>query len=72
MRIGREGAQCITSIDFAKIDPLIREGAELSIHVELSAESEGGIRENTVELSIRESLYQRGAAPEIETEETTA
>lgn len=50
------------------IDPLIREGAEVSIRVEVAAESESGIRENTVELGIRESLYQRGATPEIETE----
>ena len=50
------------------IDPLIREGADISIQVEVAAESESGIRENTVELGIKESLYQRGAAPEIEVE----
>ena len=50
------------------IDPLIRDGADVDITVEVSAESEAGIRENTVELGIRESLYQRGASPEIEVE----
>lgn len=50
------------------IDPLIREGADLSIRIEVSAQSDTGIRENTVELGIRESLFQRGVAPEIEVE----
>jgi hypothetical protein len=50
------------------IDPLIREGADVSIQVDVAAESESGIRQNTVELGIRESLYQRGVTPEIETE----
>jgi hypothetical protein len=50
------------------IDPLIREGADLSIQVEVAGQSESGIRENTVELGIKESLYQRGVTPEIETE----
>jgi predicted AAA+ superfamily ATPase len=50
------------------VDPLIREGAEVDIRVEVIAESESGIRENTVELGIRESLHQRGAVPEIEVE----
>lgn len=50
------------------IDPLIREGAEVAIRVEVTGQSEGGIRENTVELGIRESLFQRGMTAEIETE----
>lgn len=50
------------------IDPLIREGADLSIQVEVTGQSESGIRENTVELGIKESLFQRGVTPEIETE----
>ena len=45
------------------IDPLIQEGAEVTIRIEVAAESESGIRENLVEL---ESLYQRGATPEVE------
>jgi hypothetical protein len=50
------------------IDPLIREGAEVAIRVEVTGQSESGIRENTVELGIRESLFQRGITAEIETE----
>jgi hypothetical protein len=50
------------------IDPLIREGADLSIRIEVTAQSDTGIRENTVELGIRESLFQRGITAEIETE----
>jgi len=50
------------------IDPLIREGADLSIRIEVTAQSDTGIRENTVELGIKESLLQRGVAPEIEAE----
>jgi len=50
------------------IDPLIREGAEVAIHVEVTGQSESGIRENTIELGIKESLFQRGVTPEIETE----
>ena len=50
------------------IAPLIREGADLSIQVEVIGQSESGIRENTVELGIKESLYQRGVTPEIEAE----
>lgn len=50
------------------IDALIREGADLSIDVEVIAESESGIQENTVELGIKESLLQRGLTPHIERE----
>jgi hypothetical protein len=50
------------------IDPLIREGADVDIQVEVDAEGEGGIRGNTVELGIRESLFQRGMRAEIEVE----
>ena len=50
------------------IDPLIREGAELSIRVEVVGQSKSGIRENTVELGIKESLFQRGMSSEIEAE----
>jgi len=50
------------------IDPLIREGAEVAIRVEVTSQSESGIRENTVELGIKESLFQRGVTPEIEIE----
>jgi hypothetical protein len=50
------------------VDPLIREGAEVTIHMVVTAESETGVRENTIELGIKESLFQRGVQPEIETE----
>jgi hypothetical protein len=38
------------------------------IRVEVTRQSEGGIRENTVELGIKESLFQRGMTAEIEAE----
>jgi len=50
------------------IDPLIQEGAEVTLRVEVTAESESGIRENLVELTLKESLYQRGVMPEVEVE----
>jgi len=50
------------------IDPLIREGAEIAIRVEVTGQSESGIQVNTVELGIKESLFQRGVRPEIEAE----
>jgi len=40
----------------------------VAIRVEVTGQSESGIRENTVELGIKESLFQRGVTPEIETE----
>ncbi len=49
------------------IDPLAHEGAEIICDVTIVARSDAAIRENTVELGIRESLGQRGIEAEIET-----
>jgi len=49
------------------IDPLANEGAEILFDVNLVAKSDGAIRENTVELGIKESLSQRGIKAEIDT-----
>jgi hypothetical protein len=48
------------------IDPLAKEGADIFCDVNILAQSEGGIKENTVELVIRESLEQRGIKANIE------
>jgi hypothetical protein len=48
------------------IDPLAQEGAEILCDVNIVAQSDGGIKENTVELVIRESLSQRGIKAEIQ------
>jgi hypothetical protein len=49
------------------IDPLAKEGVDVVCDVNVVAEGESAIRENTVELVIRESLSQRGIDAEIET-----
>lgn len=49
------------------IDPLAREGAEVRCDVVIIAKGEAAIRENTVELGIKESLSQRGIDAKIET-----
>lgn len=49
------------------IDPLAREGADILCDVVILAHGEDAIRENTVELVIRESLSQRGIDAKIET-----
>lgn len=43
------------------LSPLQREGAELSLEVDLSAESAEGISKKTLELKVRETLNQIGA-----------
>ena len=48
------------------IDPLAQEGAELLCDVTIVAKAEASIRENTVELVIKESLSQRGLTAEID------
>ena len=48
------------------IDPLAQEGADLLCELNIVAQSDGGIRENTVELVIKESLSQRGIKAEIQ------
>jgi len=49
------------------IDPLAQEGADIICDVTIIAKGDAVIRENTVELVIRESLSQRGIQAEIET-----
>jgi hypothetical protein len=49
------------------IDPLAREGADLLCQVIVIAKGDAAIRENTVELGIRESLSQRGIKADIQT-----
>jgi hypothetical protein len=48
------------------IDPLAREGAEILCDVTVVARGEAAIRENTVELVIKESLSQRGLDATVE------
>jgi hypothetical protein len=49
------------------IDPLAKEGADLFCQVIVIATGNAAIRENTVELGIKESLSQRGFKAEIQT-----
>jgi hypothetical protein len=49
------------------IDPLAKEGADLLCQVIVIAKGDAAIRENTVELGIRESLSQRGIKADIQT-----
>jgi hypothetical protein len=49
------------------IQPLANEGAEISCHVVILAKGDAAIRENTVELGIKESLSQRDIAADIQT-----
>ncbi len=49
------------------IDPLAKEGADIHCQVIVIAQGDGAIRENTVELGIKESLSQRGIKADIQT-----
>jgi hypothetical protein len=49
------------------IDPLVQVGADLHCQVIIIAQGEAAIRENTVELGIKESLSQRGIKEDIQT-----
>jgi hypothetical protein len=49
------------------IDPLAKEGADVVCEVTIVAKGEAAIRENTVELGIKESLSQRGIDADIQT-----
>ncbi|MBV8676948.1 MAG: hypothetical protein JO355_07235, partial [Planctomycetaceae bacterium] len=49
------------------IDPLAQEGADMLCEVIIVAKGDCSIRENTIELGIKESLSQRGLKAEIET-----
>lgn len=48
------------------IDPLAKEGADIHCDVVIFAKGEDAIRENTVELVIKESLSQRGIEARVE------
>jgi len=48
------------------IDPLAQEGANILCDVNIVAQGDAAIRENTVELVIREALSQRGIKAQIE------
>ena len=48
------------------IDPLAKEGADLLCQVIVIAQGDAAIRENTIELGIKESLSQRGIKAEIQ------
>lgn len=49
------------------IDPLAKEGVDIVCDVNIEAKGDLAIRENTIELIIRESLSQRGIDADIET-----
>jgi hypothetical protein len=49
------------------VQPLANEGAVIYCNVVIVARGEGVIRENTVELGIKESLSQRGIDADIQT-----
>jgi hypothetical protein len=49
------------------IDPLAKEGADVRCDVTIIAKGDASIRENTVELGIKESLSQRGIEADIQT-----
>jgi hypothetical protein len=49
------------------VQPLANEGAEIHCHVIVIAKGDAAIRENTVELGIKESLSQRDIRADIQT-----
>lgn len=49
------------------IDPLAQEGAEVRCDVTIIAKGDAAIRENTIELGVKESLGQRGIDAQIQT-----
>lgn len=49
------------------IDPLAKEGADLTCQVIVIAQGDAAIRKHTVELGIKESLSQRGIKADIQT-----
>jgi hypothetical protein len=60
---GRIGTMCYNEV----VQPLANEGAEVYCQVVIIAKGDAAIRENTVELGIKESLSQRGIEAEIQT-----
>ena len=49
------------------IDPLAQEGADVRCDVIVIAKGDAAIRENTIELGVKESLAQRGIQADIQT-----
>ncbi len=66
---GRQGNlySLIAKNDNEVIQPLANEGAEVSCQVVILAKGDAAIRENTVELGIKESLSQRDIEADIQT-----
>ena len=52
--------------DQTVIEPLANEGADIRVDVSIIAKGDAAIRENTVELGIKESLAQRGIVAEVD------
>ena len=48
------------------IEPLANEGADIRVDVNIVAKGDAAIRENTVELGIKEALSQRGIDAEVD------
>ena len=48
------------------IEPLVNEGADIRVDVNIVAKGDSAIRENTVEFGIKESLSQRGIDAEVD------
>ncbi|RMF93028.1 MAG: ATP-binding protein [Candidatus Schekmanbacteria bacterium] len=61
IKLNVEGMEWENWNDFFRevIEPLTNEGADVKISLKISAESDEGINEDTVELKIKESLQQR-------------
>ena len=49
------------------IEPLANEGADIRVDVNIVAKGDAVIRENTVEIGIKESLSQRGIQADVQT-----
>ncbi len=48
------------------IEPIAQKGANLQVDVNIVAQSDSAIRENTVEFGIKESLSQRGIVADVQ------
>ncbi|MCH8147600.1 MAG: hypothetical protein IH987_06335, partial [Planctomycetes bacterium] len=48
------------------IEPLANEGADIRVDVNIVAKGDAAIRENTVELGMKEALSQRGIDAEVD------
>lgn len=47
------------------VKPLVQSGADVKLHVKLTADSEKGVSQNTVDLVIRENVAQYGLSAEV-------